>query len=84
MPAQRLAAAAAALVLAAIAAPALATGDYGRDTCLNGYVWREAVPTDHVCVTPLVRMQTAQENDAAGAHRSPTGGAYGPITCQHG
>ena len=79
-----LAVAGAALTLAAIAAPALATGDYGKETCLNGYVWREAVPTDHVCVTPMVRMQTAGENDGAAAHRSPTGGAYGPNTCVNG
>ena len=79
-----LAVAGAALALAAIAAPAIATGDYGAQTCLNGYVWREAVPTDRVCVTPMVRMQTAQENDAAAAHRSPTGGAFGPDTCVNG
>jgi hypothetical protein len=82
--ARRLAAAVAGLTLAAVAAPALGAGDYGPDTCLNGYVWREAIPADHVCVTPLVRMQTAQENDLAGAHRSPTGGPYGPDTCLSG
>jgi hypothetical protein len=57
--ARRLAVAAAALALVAVAAPALGAGDYGADTCLNGYVWREATPTDHVCVTPMVRLQTA-------------------------
>ena len=66
------------------AAPALGAGNYGADTCLEGYVWRGAIPTDHVCVTPLVRMQTAQENDQAAAHRSPTGGPYGPDTCLNG
>ena len=80
----RLAAAVAALALAAIAAPALGAGNYGADTCLQGYVWRGAIPTDHVCVTPLVRMQTAQENDQAAAHRSPAGGPYGPDTCLNG
>ena len=59
--ARRLAVAAAALALAAIAARALGAGNYGADTCLEGYVWRGAIPTDHVCVTPLVRMQTRQE-----------------------
>ena len=68
---RHLAVAAATLALAAVAAPALAAGDYGADTCLNGYVWREAVPSDHVCVTTMVRTQTAQENAAAAAHRSP-------------
>jgi hypothetical protein len=82
--ARHLAAAAAALALAAVAAPALGAGNYGADTCLDGYVWRGAIPTDHVCVTPLVRMQTAQENDQAAAHRSPTGGPYGPDTCLNG
>jgi hypothetical protein len=76
--------AAAALALAAITAPALGAGDYGADTCLNGYVWREATPADHVCVTPLIRMQTARQNAEAAAHRSPTGGPYGPDTCVNG
>ena len=79
--ARHLAAAAAALALAAVAAPALGAGNYGADTCLDGYVWRGAIPTDHVCVTPLVRMQTAQENDQAAARRSPAGGPDGPDTC---
>ena len=82
--ARHLAAAAAALALAAIAAPALGAGNSGADTCLDGYVWRGAIPTDHVCVTPMVRMQTAQENDQAAAHRSPTGGPYGTDTCLNG
>jgi hypothetical protein len=82
--ARRLAVAAAALALAAVATPALGAGDYGVDTCLNGYVWREATPTDHVCVTPMVRLQTAQENGAAAAHRSPTGGPSGADTCLNG
>ncbi|KAB0681344.1 beta/gamma crystallin domain-containing protein [Aureimonas leprariae] len=34
----------------------------GRDTCEQGFVWREASPTDHVCVTPQIRDQTAEEN----------------------
>jgi hypothetical protein len=74
----------AALALAALAAPALAADGHGKDTCLNGFVWREAAPTDHVCVTPMVRMRTAQENDAAAARRSPTGGPFGPNTCLNG
>ena len=82
--ARRLAVAAAALALAAIAAPALGAGNYGADTCLEGYVWRGAIPTDHVCVTPLVRMQTWQENDQAAVHRSPNCGPYGADTCLNG
>jgi hypothetical protein len=54
------------------------------DTCLQGYVWREAVPGDHVCVTPETRTQAAQDNSLAASRRSPTGGAYGPDTCLQG
>jgi len=54
------------------------------DRCLQGYVWREAVPNDHVCVTPPVRTETRDENMQAANRRSPTGGAYGPDTCKQG
>jgi len=59
-------------------------GAGGTDTCLQGYVWREAVPGDHVCVTPETRTQAAEDNSLAASHRSPTGGAYGPDTCLQG
>jgi hypothetical protein len=39
---------------------------YGPDTCKHGYVWREATPDDHVCVTPGTRDQTADDNAHAG------------------
>jgi hypothetical protein len=71
-------------LVASLAAPAFAAGDYGPDTCLEGYVWREATPADHVCVTGTVRTQTANDNSQAAARRSPTGGAYGPDTCLFG
>ena len=65
--------------------PALAVGDYGPETCQEGYVWREACgPDDHVCVTPAVRAQAAQDNSQAAAHREPNGGPYGPDTCRSG
>jgi hypothetical protein len=54
------------------------------DRCLQGYVWREARPEDHVCVTAQVRAATRDENAAAASRRSPTGGAYGPDTCRQG
>jgi hypothetical protein len=54
------------------------------DTCLQGYVWREAFPDDHVCVTPETRAQAAQDDSLAASRRSPTGGAYGPDTCLQG
>jgi len=53
-----------------------------RDVCASGYVWREAQPMDHVCVTPASRDLVAQENRAAGQRW--TTGAYGPHTCIQG
>ncbi len=54
------------------------------DACIEGYVWREAFPDDRVCVTPVVREQTARDNQLAGARREPHGGTYGPDTCKPG
>ncbi|HKF36237.1 MAG TPA: hypothetical protein VKB35_04995 [Ktedonobacteraceae bacterium] len=34
-------------------------------TCIQGYVWREAVPGDHVCVTPQTRAQAQYDNSQA-------------------
>ena len=42
---------------------------YGPDTCIQGYVWREARASDTVCVTPEVRARTAQENETAAEWR---------------
>jgi len=46
------------------------------DKCASGYVWREARPTDHVCVTPESRSLVSKENtgsaypaDRMAAHR---------------
>jgi hypothetical protein len=44
------------------------------DACIQGYVWREAVPGDHVCVTPAVRQQTRDDNAHAGQRRAGGGG----------
>jgi len=58
---------------------------YGLDDkCRQGYVWREAFPGDHVCVTPEVRAQAAYDNSQANARREPRSGAYGPDTCRKG
>jgi hypothetical protein len=57
---------------------------YGPDTCVQGYVWREARPGDTVCVTPPIRDATAQENASASQNREPSGGPYGPDTCKQG
>jgi hypothetical protein len=56
---------------------------YGPDTCKQGYVWREAIPSDHVCVTPAIRQQTWDDNGQASARRDPTG-PYGSDTCVQG
>lgn len=58
-------------------------GPYGPDTCLNGYVWREAFSGDHVCVTPEQRTQTAYDNSQAPYRVNPSG-PYGPDTCRNG
>ncbi|WP_338254139.1 hypothetical protein [Dictyobacter halimunensis] len=58
-------------------------GPYGPDTCKQGYVWREAIPSDHVCVTPDQRTRVAQDNAAAVSRRNPTG-PYGSDTCVQG
>jgi hypothetical protein len=57
---------------------------YGPDTCLQGFVWREARAGDTVCVTPDVRSATASQNANASQNREPNGGAYGPDTCKSG
>lgn len=53
------------------------------DTCIAGYVWREAFTGDHVCVTPDQRTLVAEDNAAAPTRVDP-GGAYGPNTCISG
>jgi hypothetical protein len=54
------------------------------DSCLSGYVWRETVPDDHVCVAPAIRDQAQQDNQLADTRRDPLGGPYGPDTCLAG
>ena len=56
---------------------------FGPDTCRQGYVWREAIPSDHVCVTPATRSQTAFDNSQAANRRNPTG-PFGSDTCVQG
>lgn len=31
-------------------------------TCIDGFVWREATPEDHICVTPEERSEAATQN----------------------
>lgn len=56
---------------------------YGPDTCKSGYVWRDAIPGDHVCVRPSRRTAAANENSIAGSRVDPDG-AYGPNSCRSG
>jgi hypothetical protein len=53
------------------------------DICVSGYVWREAVPGDRVCVTPQTRLQAWYDNSQVDLRRNP-GGAYGFHTCVNG
>lgn len=65
-------------------APALADPlPYGPDTCVQGFVWREARPGDTVCVTPDIRSTVAQQNANLGANKDPTAGS-GPESCSQG
>jgi len=63
--------------------PVAAAGPFGPDTCVSGYVWREAIPGDNVCVSPATRSQAAYDNSQAAARRNPNG-AYGSNTCING
>lgn len=53
-----------------------------KDTCIQGFVWREARPSDRVCVSPKVRDDVAQQNRTR--RQRWTSGAYGPQTCTQG
>lgn len=55
----------------------------GPDTCIQGYVWREARPGDTVCVTPDVRATVAKQNSTPGANKDPNAGS-GPQSCSQG
>jgi hypothetical protein len=57
---------------------------FGPDTCKEGFVWREGVPADHICVTPATRDATRAQNQAADRNREPSGGPFGPDTCLQG
>jgi pSer/pThr/pTyr-binding forkhead associated (FHA) protein len=38
-------------------------------TCLTGFIWREAIPGDHVCVTPETRSRSQEDNRLASSRR---------------
>lgn len=56
------------------------SGVNGPDTCLPGFVWRNAYPGDAVCVTPQSRDQAASDNSQAPSRVDPHG-PYGPNSC---
>jgi hypothetical protein len=70
-------------VLTLISFLGLVSAQCSYDTCLDGYVWRQAIPSDHVCVTPAVRSQAAADNAAAPTRINPSG-PFGPNTCKNG
>jgi hypothetical protein len=71
--------------MALLVIPLLAgTAARADDICRQGFVWREAAPFDHVCVSPQSRAQARLDNANANARRAPNGGPYGPDTCAQG
>jgi hypothetical protein len=74
---------AAGLTVSATALPASATTTAGApDTCIQGFVWRETRPSDHVCVTPQVREQARRDNQVRFSRW--VAGPSGPHTCISG
>ena len=57
---------------------------YGPDTCKPGFVWREAIAKDHVCVVPGVRQQARDDNAGSAARVDRLNHSYGPDTCVPG
>ena len=57
---------------------------YGPDTCKSGYVWREAIPNDHACVTPESREQARTDNEARDSHINHADHTYGWDACMPG
>ena len=56
----------------------------GGDGCRQGFVWREAMPGDHICVSPATRQQARVENSLAASRINQVDHSYGPDTCQGG
>ena len=67
----------AAVAVVSVAFPAGARAD--PDTCKQGFVWREANPSDHVCVTPDMRQTIRRQNTDPTANQVP-----GSNTCVSG
>ena len=70
------------ILISCVAASALGvvvSTPFAAQACKQGFVWRETDPTDHVCVTPETRAQTARDNALADQRRVPSSD-----TCQQG
>ena len=65
-------------------APPQANANALADGCVPPYVWRLAVPSDHVYVSEDSRQRTEQENQQADRRRQVNGGNFGVDTCQTG
>lgn len=57
---------------------------YGPDTCKHGFVWREGIQNDHVCVTPASRDEARRDNAARAGRVSRNDRSSGPDTCIQG
>jgi hypothetical protein len=53
-------------------------------SCIQGFVWRQAEPDDHVCVSPDTRAQTAADNAAGPSHIAPPVKGSSDGTCVQG
>jgi hypothetical protein len=67
---------------AALIPTGAASASAGPDYCLNGWVWRQARPSDHVCVRAAVRAQARADNAAARNRWIST--TRGPKSCIRG
>ena len=52
--------------------------------CKPGFVWRNALFGDSVCVTRAEHDEAIAQNANADNNREPGGGAYGQNTCRSG
>ncbi|KAF2244167.1 hypothetical protein BU26DRAFT_608632 [Trematosphaeria pertusa] len=67
------------LLLSSLLSTSLVTagGDYGPDICLEGFVWREATPDDHVCVKPSSRDAATWDNSQQASRQNADGTCKG-------
>jgi hypothetical protein len=64
---------------------ALAIGDFGPDTCMEGFVWREACgPADRVCVPPRAETKRGKIMSPVQVGSSPEAVLRGPIPAVKG